>query len=143
MIDITQKPDILRIASASGKIKLKRSTIDLIRRKKIGKGDALDTAKISAILAVKKTPEMIPYCHQIPITSVDVNFRILSNGIKATVTVKAGAKTGVEMEALFGVSTALLTIWDMVKAYEKDSKGQYPATKIMDTMVLEKIKEVQ
>lgn len=140
MIDITKKPDMIRIATASGKIKLKKSTIDLIRRKKIEKGDVLETAKISAILAVKKTPGIIPHCHQIPITSVDVDFDILSDKVVVRVTVKAIAKTGVEIESLIGVSIALLTIWDMVKRYEKDSKGQYPETEILDIGVLEKIK---
>ncbi len=140
MIDITKKLEIVRIATASGKIKLKQSTIDLISRKKIEKGDVLETAKISAIIAVKKTPELILYCHQIPLTSIDVNFRIFSGHVEAIVTVKATAKTGAEMEALSGVSIALLTIWDMVKKYEKNESGQYPSTVISDIKVLKKIK---
>ncbi len=140
MIDITKKPDILRIAKASGKIKLKKSTIDLIKRGKMEKGNVIEAAKISAIIAVKKTPELIPYCHQVPITAIDVNFEILSNAIKVIVTVKATAKTGVEMESLLGTSAALLTIWDMVKKYEKNESGQYPSTVITDIKVLKKIK---
>lgn len=140
MIDVTKKPNIIRIATASGRIKLKKATIELIKKQEIEKGNVIEAAKISAIIAVKKTPELIPYCHQVPITAIDVNFEILSNAIKVIVTVKATAKTGVEMESLLGTSAALLTIWDMVKKYEKNESGQYPSTVITDIKVLKKIK---
>lgn len=140
MIDVTKKPNIIRIATASGRIKLKEATIELIKKQEIEKGNVIEAAKISAIIAVKKTPELIPYCHQVPITAIDVNFEILSNAIKVIVTVKATAKTGVEMESLVGTSIALLTIWDMVKKYEKNESGQYPSTVITDIKVLKKIK---
>ena len=140
MIDVSDKKGVKRIASATGRIRLKRGTIELIRNNGIKKGDVLEAAKISALLAVKKTPELIPHCHPIPITGVDVNFIILDEGVKVVVKVKATAKTGVEMESLSGVSAALLTIWDMVKYLEKDRGGQYPDTEITEIKVVEKIK---
>lgn len=83
---------------------------------------------------------MIPMCHQIPVTGIDVQFDISIDAVKATVEVKSVGKTGVEMEALYGVSVALLTIWDMVKSAEKDETGNYPFTEIRDIRVLEKSK---
>ncbi|MFQ6136789.1 MAG: cyclic pyranopterin monophosphate synthase MoaC [Candidatus Hydrothermarchaeales archaeon] len=140
MVDISEKKKVLRVAKAKGRIKLKDSTVKLIREGKVEKGNVLTTAQIAATLAVKRTPEMIPMCHPIPITGVDVDFKFFGDEIEAVVEVKSLGKTGVEMEAITGVSVALLTIWDMVKAVEKDEKGQYPITRITDIRVLEKIK---
>ncbi len=142
MIDISEKDTIPRIASASGKIKLKKETIARIKAKKIEKGDALTIAKVSAINAVKKVPELIPFCHPIPITNVDIDFEIEEETIKVICRVKSIAKTGVEMEALTGVNIALLNLWDVVKRYEKDDKGQYPTTQIYDIQVVKKIKVI-
>jgi cyclic pyranopterin phosphate synthase len=142
MIDISEKDIILRIAKASGKISLKKATIEKIKNKNLKKGDALTIAKIAAINAVKKVPDLIPLCHQIPITKIDVDFNIENNTtINVSCTVKTVARTGVEMEALTGVNIALLNIWDVVKMYEKDEKGQYPSTIIYDIKVEEKIKK--
>jgi len=141
MIDISEKDTISRSATASGKIKLRKDTIERIKASKVEKGDAFTIAKISAINAVKKVPDLIPFCHQIPITNVDVDFEIEDNIVKAICKVKSVAKTGVEMEALTGVSIALLNLWDVIKMYEKDDKGQYPSTQIYDIKVEEKIKE--
>ena len=140
MVDITNKPENYREAMAEGFIRLKETTIQLIKEGKTEKGDPLATATIAATLAVKKTPELIPMAHNIPITNVKVEYEILNDGIKTKVTVKTTAKTGVEMEALVGVTTALLNIWDMVKKYEKDEQGQYPTTKIENVRVTKKIK---
>ncbi len=140
MVDITSKPETYREAIAEGFIRLKKSTIQLIREGKVEKGDPLAIATIAATLAVKKTPELIPMAHNIPITNVKVEYEILNDGIKAKVTAKTTAKTGVEMEALVGVTTALLNIWDVVKKYEKDEQGQYPTTKIESIRVTKKIK---
>ncbi|MCD6513864.1 MAG: cyclic pyranopterin monophosphate synthase MoaC [Candidatus Odinarchaeota archaeon] len=140
MVDISEKRDIIRVAKASGKIKLKKETINLIKEMKVEKGDVISVAKTMAILAVKKTPELIPLCHPIPITNVRVDTNFLNDSIEVTVTVKSIAKTGVEMEALSGVVAALLNIWDMVKAYEKDEAGQYPTTLIYDIRVIKKEK---
>ena len=140
MIDISEKDTIPRIATASGKIILKRETIERILNKQVEKGDALTIAKVSALNAVKKVPDLIPFCHPIPITNVDIDFNIDKNVITVTCMVKSIAKTGVEMEALTGVSVALLNLWDVVKMYEKDEKGQYPSTIIYDIKVDKKIK---
>ena len=142
MIDISEKDTIIRIATASGKILLKKETIERIKQAKVKKGDVFTIAKISAINAVKKVPDIIPLCHPIPITNVDINFEFeKENSIKVICTVKSFAKTGVEMEALTGVNIALLNIWDVVKMYEKDNEGQYPSTLIYDIKVEEKIKK--
>ncbi len=140
MVDVTGKEDVVRIAKAEGFIKLKKETIKAIRENKVPKGDVLSTANIAGILAVKKTPELIPMCHPIPITSVSIEFDVVDDGIKVKCTVKSLGKTGVEMEALTGVSVTLLTIWDMVKALEKDESGNYPSTCIEYIRVIEKIK---
>ena len=140
MIDITPKNDIIRSATAEGRIRLKRETINRIRKKAVDKGDVLEVARVAALLAIKKTPEIIPHCHPIPLTGANVEFDIDQDGITVRVSVKAIYKTGVEMEALTGVTAALLTIWDMVKKYEKDSEGQYPYTQIEYVRVLRKEK---
>lgn len=143
MVDISEKKEIIRSATAEGYIYLKKDTIKQIKEKSIKKGDVLTTAQLSAINAIKKTPELIFLAHNIPITNIDVSFEIEEEElfIKTTVSVKSIAKTGVELEALLGVQIALLTIWDMVKYLEKDEKGQYPTTKMTDMIVIRKIKE--
>ena len=143
MVDISEKEPVLRIARARGRIKLRESTIKRIVEGRVEKGDVITVAKLAAIQAVKKTPEIIQLCHPIPIENVGVEVRIEKDYVEVEVEVKAIAKTGVEMEALSGVSAALLNIWDMVKKYEKDEMGQYPSTAISDISVLEKRKDVQ
>jgi cyclic pyranopterin phosphate synthase len=140
MVDISGKRDVTRRASASGEIQLQPKTIEAIKNRQIVKGEVLETARIAAVMAVKNTSFTIPMCHQIPITSVDVQFDVGFDAIKATVEVKSVGKTGVEMEALHGASVALLTIWDMVKSAEKDATGNYPFTRIKNVRVLEKSK---
>ena len=142
MIDISKKTHVTREATATGDIVLKRKTIDLIKNKEIAKGDPIYAAKIAAILAAKKTSEIIPLCHPLPLTNVVVDIIIPnSNTVRITSTVKTKAQTGVEMEALTATSVGLLTIWDMVKQYEKDSTGQYPNTKIDRITVVKKLKQ--
>ena len=140
MVDITSKDVTVRTAVAEGQIKLKKETIKLIKNNKITKGNVLTTAQIAAIQTVKKTPEIIPLCHQLPINKIDIEFEIKDDSIIVICTVKTESKTGVEMEALTGVSVALLTIWDMVKSNEKDSSGQYPDTEIGPIRVIKKEK---
>ena len=142
MVDITEKPPLFRRATATGTIRLRESTIKAIIAGNVKKGDVLTTARLAAILAVKDTPRLIPLCHQIPITGLDVNFEIEERRIRATVTVTSVGKTGVEMEALTGVSAALLNVWDMVKYLEKDETGNYPETEIEKIRVLQKMKGV-
>lgn len=143
MVDISRKPIVSREAVAEGVIKLRPETVRLIREKRVEKGDVEEAAKIAAILAVKNTPSILPYCHPIPITSVKVGFDYGDDTVRVRVEVKADYKTGVEMEALTGVSAALLTIWDMVKKYEKDEEGQYPITRITDVRVAKKTKGLE
>ncbi|AEH23819.1 cyclic pyranopterin monophosphate synthase MoaC [Pyrococcus yayanosii] len=140
MVEVGHKPDVIRKAIAKGRIRLRAETVRLIREGKVEKGNVLAAAQIAAILAVKKTPELIPLCHPIPLTGIDVTFEFGEDYIEVTCEVRAHYKTGVEMEALTGVTVALLTIWDMVKAVEKDEHGQYPFTRIENIRVVEKMK---
>lgn len=142
MVDITKKPDVYREAIAQARIKLKKETIDLIKSKKIEKGDPILVAEVAAVLAAKNTSQIIPLCHPIPITGVEVKHRFNDNYLEVEVKVKTTAKTGVEMEALSAATVYMLTVWDMVKKYEKDEFGQYPETMIEHIMVKKKIKEV-
>ncbi len=139
MIDISNKEYSIRVAKATGRIKLKPQTVKMIKEGKIKKGDALETAKIACITAVKNTSQLIPLCHQIPLDSVNVEFELKKDSIICSCEVKACYKTGVEMEALVGVAVSLLTLWDMVKYLEKDEKGQYQ-TEITDIKILKKQK---
>jgi cyclic pyranopterin monophosphate synthase len=141
MVDITEKLPAYRTATATGLIRLKASTLEAVRLQQVKKGDVMSAAQVAAILAVKDTPRLVPFCHQIPITAVDAIFDITSDAIKVNVTVTSIGQTGVEMEALTGVSAALLNIWDMVKSLEKDETGNYPSTRIAEIKVLEKKKE--
>ena len=140
MVDISGKPVVFRKATAAGKITLRPETIEAVRKGEIRKGDPLEVAKLAAIAGVKKTPELLTFCHSIPIDSVEADFEVTAEGIEARVTAAAWARTGVEMEALVGVTNALNTIWDMTKYLEKDKAGQYPATRISDVRVTEKTK---
>jgi cyclic pyranopterin phosphate synthase len=140
MVDISAKDDVIREAVAVGKIFLKPETLAAIRDGTVIKGNVLATARVAATLSVKNTPTLIPMCHSIPISAVVVEFEEGDGFIEVMVRVKSTGKTGVEMEALVGVSIALLTVWDMVKSAEKDAAGQYPVTCIQDIRVIEKRK---
>ena len=142
MVDISAKPVILRTALAGGMIRLSSTTIEQIKAGKIKKGDPLAVAELIAINGAKQTSYLIPFCHQIPLDTVSASFEIVDEeGIQATCFVKTRAGTGVEMEALVGVTLALNTIWDMVKYLEKDTQGQYPHTRITDIRVISKEKK--
>ena len=141
MIDITEKPIIRRSAEAAGMIFLSKSTISEINAGRIRKGNPLPMAEVSGMVGAKQTHLLIPHCHQILLDTVRVEFVISEVSIEARCYVSTQAKTGVEMEALVGVSLALNTIWDMVKYLEKDKDGQYPDTRITDIRVIKKKKE--
>lgn len=142
MVDVSNKAEIFREATATGTIKLKPQTIDLIEAGKIAKGEPLYTAKIAGVLAAKRTSDLIPLCHPLPLTNVEVDVKVSDEfTVTASATVKTRAQTGVEMEALTAVSMALLTVWDMTKQYEKDSAGQYPSTAIENIHVVKKYKQ--
>ena len=129
-----------RKAISKGEIKLKKETIKAIKEKKVKKGDVFTVARVAGLNAVKNTSMLIPMCHPVPVSAVDIDFDVRENSIICVCEVKAEYKTGVEMEALTGVTVALLTIWDMVKYVEKDEKGQYPETRIINVEVVEKVK---
>lgn len=140
MVDVGDKMDVEREAVAVGVVKLREGTIKAIREGRIPKGDVVEAAKIAAITAVKNTPQLLPFCHPLIINGVDADVRIGEEEVKVEVRVKTVARTGVEMEALCGVTAALLCVWDMVKSFEKDKEGQYPETEIYGVRVLEKRK---
>ena len=140
MVDISEKPTVRREATAEGTIRLKESTIQMIESGKVEKGDPLQIASVGAIQAVKSTPHSLMMCHPIPIESSSVEFSKGRDRVVARATVLAYSKTGVEMEALSAVASALLNIWDVVKKYEKDSNGQYPETRIENIHVVKKAK---
>jgi cyclic pyranopterin phosphate synthase len=126
MVDVGHKPDTERIAIARGEIHMKKQTLDLIRAGQIKKGDVLTVAQVAGISASKRTSELIPLCHPLPLTKVDVDLALNDSlpGVVITATVKTTGKTGVEMEALTAVSVAALTVYDMAKAAEKTMRIQ-------------------
>jgi cyclic pyranopterin monophosphate synthase len=140
MVDISAKSDVVREAVATGRIYLRPATLAAIREGVVVKGNVLATARVAATIAVKETPRIIPMCHAILLGAITVDFMEGDGFIEAVVRTKSTGKTGVEMEALTGVSVALLTIWDMVKSAEKDGNGQYPVTRIEGIRVVEKRK---
>jgi cyclic pyranopterin phosphate synthase len=140
MVDISPKQIMMREAVAEGEIRLKASTIARLKSGKLGKGDAIAAAEVAAVMAAKSTPRILPFCHSIPITAVRNEHSLGKDTLRVESFVKGEAKTGVEMEALTAASTYLLTIWDMVKQYEKDAKGQYPTTAITYLRVKKKVK---
>jgi len=126
MVDVGSKPDTERIAIARGEVHMLPATLDLIRAGSIKKGDVLTVAQIAGISASKRTSELIPLCHPLPLTKVDVDL-VLDDalpGVVITATAKTVGKTGVEMEALTAVSVAALTVYDMAKAVEKTMRIQ-------------------
>ncbi|MEW6178346.1 MAG: cyclic pyranopterin monophosphate synthase MoaC [Chloroflexota bacterium] len=126
MVDVGHKPETQRLAVARGEVHLKPETIDLIRAGLMKKGDVLTVAQIAGIQAAKRTAELIPLCHPIPIDQVQVDLQIRDDlpGIEITARLKSTGKTGVEMEALTAVAVAALTVYDMVKAVEKTARIQ-------------------
>ena len=140
MVDVTEKPVVRRLAEAGGSIYLTADTIEKIRQGQIQKGDPFLVAEVAAMNASKQTHLLIPHCHQIPLDLVRVVFDVSDHSIEARCSVRTHARTGVEMEALVGVTIALNTIWDMVKYLEKDENGQYPSTRISDIRVISKEK---
>jgi cyclic pyranopterin phosphate synthase len=133
MVDVGQKQIVFRRATARGKLLCAPATIRLLKRAALPKGDVLGVARVAAIQAVKRTAELVPLCHPLPIHQIAVEFRVQARAIEIECTVSTEAKTGVEMEALVGVSVAALTLYDMCKAVDH-------AMSISDVRVDEKIK---
>ena len=119
MVDVSAKPMSTRTAIAKGKIKLQRKTLDLISKDRIAKGNVFATARLAGIQAAKQTANLIPLCHTLPLSDVKIDIVGARDGAEVTCTTRTIAQTGVEMEALTGVSIALLTIYDMCKAVDK------------------------
>lgn len=140
MVDVGGKQQSRRRAVAEGTILLSKGTLSRIHSQTVEKGNVLTTAQIAGIMAAKRTSDLIPLCHQLPLDTVTVEFEDNDEGIVARCTVSTMSRTGVEMEALVGATHALLAIWDMVKALEKDEGGQYPATRIQNVHVVRKEK---
>jgi cyclic pyranopterin monophosphate synthase len=120
MVDVSAKPHSSRTAIATGKIKIKPATANAISRNRIGKGNVFATAQIAGIQAAKRTAELIPLCHPLPLSNVEIDFAMKSGVVSATCSARTTAQTGVEMEALSGVAIALLTIYDMCKAIDEE-----------------------
>jgi cyclic pyranopterin phosphate synthase len=131
MVDVSEKDITLRVAKAYGKIKMKKETINAIINGEIAKGNVLTTAKIAGIMGAKKTSELIPMCHNIFISKIDIEFKINEDNIEIFSMAKTESKTGIEMEALTAVSISALTIYDMCKAIDKEME-------ISDICLLEK-----
>ncbi len=119
MVDVGEKPAVSRIAEAEGWIYLQPETVSAIQGGKVSKGDVLSVARIAAIQAAKRTDELIPLCHSLPMDVVSMEFELQESAVRIRSRVKCSAKTGVEMEALIAVSIAALTIYDMCKAVDK------------------------
>lgn len=119
MVDVSAKAQSVRVASASGTIKIKPETAVAISRSRIAKGNVLAAAQLAGIQAAKRTAELIPLCHPLPLSHVAVDFEIMTNEITARCTARTTGQTGVEMEALTGTAVALLTVYDMCKAIDE------------------------
>jgi cyclic pyranopterin phosphate synthase len=134
MVDVSAKPVSKRTAVACGKIRLQRETLDLIAKDEIAKGNVFATARIAGIQAAKQTAQLIPLCHTLPLGQVKIEIVTSNEGAEVKCTARTVAQTGVEMEALVGVTAALLTIYDMCKAVDKQME-------ISDICLLQKEKE--
>ncbi len=119
MVDVGEKTVVRRTATASGYVRMAPETVDALREQALPKGDALNTARIAGVMAAKRTSELIPLCHGLALTSVDVEFEVGEDRVGITATARVSDRTGVEMEALTAVSVAALTIYDMCKAVDK------------------------
>lgn len=134
MVDVGEKAVIRRTATAMGRVQMAPDTVELLREQALPKGDALNTARIAGVMAAKRTPDLIPLCHGLNLTSVDLEFTVRDEEVEILATARASDRTGVEMEALTAVSVAALTLYDMCKAVDK-------GIVIGDVKLLEKTKE--
>jgi cyclic pyranopterin phosphate synthase len=134
------KPIVHRVARARGDLRLKAETVRAIRAGRVEKGDPIGTGELAGLLAMKRTSELIPHCHAVPLTGSRVEIAVTPRGVRADAEAETLGRTGVEMEALVGASVALLTVWDMVKYLEKDGRGAYPTTRLGPVRVVAKEK---
>ncbi len=134
MVDVGEKETIRRTATSAAHVRMSPETIRALRERALPKGDALNTARIAGVLAAKRTPDLIPLCHGLNLTSIDLEFAVKDEEVEILATARASDRTGVEMEALTAVSIAALTLYDMCKAVDKGMV-------IEDIRLLEKTKE--
>jgi cyclic pyranopterin phosphate synthase len=137
---VHDKPSVYRRAVAVGTLALRPSTCRGVRQGTVGKGDPIATGEVAGLAAMKRTSDLIPHCHTVLLTGAQVTLKVGARGIRGTAVAETVGPTGVEMEALVGVSLALLTVWDMVKYLEKDGKGLYPNARLNDVHVTVKEK---
>lgn len=142
-VDVSGKPVVFRMAKAAGRIRLSPATVQRIKKGRVEKGDPIALARLAGVSAAKKTPEMVLLCHQLRLESVEIIPRLTDRGVEVEATVSAHERTGVEMEALVAVTLALLNVWDAVKQYEKDPRGQYPSTVMEGIRVVSKVKSTE
>jgi cyclic pyranopterin phosphate synthase len=131
MVDVSAKQDTVREATAKGTVLMSNETLKLITKGATAKGDVLTTARLAGVMAAKRTHDLIPLCHPLPLTGIEVDLKAGRGAVEITATVRTTAKTGVEMEALTAVSVAALTVYDMLKAAQKDMR-------IMDVRLVRK-----
>jgi cyclic pyranopterin monophosphate synthase len=122
MVDVSAKAETERVAVAGARVLLQPRTAALLAAGELPKGDALAVARVAGIMAAKRTPELIPLCHPLPLTGVEVDLRVEADAVAITATVRTTARTGVEMEALTAAAVAALTLYDMVKAVQRDAR---------------------
>lgn len=120
MVDVSEKAVTYRTAKAAGRVWMNAETLEKVRSGSMAKGDVLAVAQVAGILAAKRTWELIPMCHPLPLTSIDISFAFQENALDIQAQVKCSGETGVEMEALTAVSAAALTVYDMCKAVQRD-----------------------
>lgn len=137
---IHEKPVVFRRAVVEGSLTIRPKTAAAIRAGRVRKGDPIATGEVAGLLAMKRTPELTPHCHPVPLTGSRIDLRVSSGKVRVTAEAEALYRTGVEMEALVGATVALLTVWDMVKYLEKDAKGSYPSTSLGPVTVVRKEK---
>ena len=138
---IDAKPLTLRRASAEGRLTLRPATRTAIRAGRVEKGDPIAAGEIAGLAAMKRTSELLPHCHIVPLTGSSVELALTATGIRVVAEAETVHRTGVEMEALVGATVSLLTVWDMVKYLEKDANGGYPSTRLGPVRVRRKTKE--
>jgi cyclic pyranopterin monophosphate synthase len=138
--DVGSKPPVHRHAVVVGELALSNATRRAIRARSVEKGDPISTGELAGLLAMKRTPELIPYCHTVGLTHSRVVISSSARGVRVRAEAETVGRTGVEMEALVGATVALLTVWDMVKYLEKDARGLYPRTSLGPVRVVTKRK---
>jgi len=138
--DVGGKPPLRRRAVAVGLLKVSPGTRRALRGGRVEKGDPVAAGELAGLLAMKRTPDLIPHCHVVALTKSRVDITVGNVGVRVRAEAEALDRTGVEMEALVGASVALLTVWDMVKYLEKDARGRYPSTSLGPVRVLSKTK---